>query len=121
MKESQPDSNIQSGISSLIYYILNKIIQQIVDILMTGSPEKFKDIFSSVKFISVAQSCTTLCDTMNRITPGLAVHHQLRSSLRLTFIESVMPSSHLILCHPLLLLLPISPSIRVFSSESTLP
>ena len=34
--------------------------------------------------------------------------------------ESVMPSSHLILCHPLLLLPPISPSIRVFSSESTL-
>ena len=43
-----------------------------------------------------------------------------RSSLRLTSIESVMPSSHLILCHPLLLLPPIPPSIRVFSSESTL-
>ena len=43
-----------------------------------------------------------------------------RSSLRLTSIESVMPSSHLILGRPLLLLPPISPSIRVFSSESTL-
>ena len=43
-----------------------------------------------------------------------------RSSLRLTSIKSVMPSSHLILCHPLLLLPPIPPSIRVFSSESTL-
>ena len=43
-----------------------------------------------------------------------------RSSLRLTFIESVMPSSHLILYHPLLLLPPIPPSIRVFSNESTL-
>ena len=42
------------------------------------------------------------------------------SSLRLTSIESVMPSSHLILCHPLLLLRPIPPSIRVFSNESTL-
>ena len=42
------------------------------------------------------------------------------SSLRLTSIESVMPSSHLILCHPLLLLPPILPSIRVFSNESTL-
>ena len=42
------------------------------------------------------------------------------SSLRLTSIESVMPSSHLILCHPLLLLPPIPPSIRVFSNESTL-
>ena len=42
------------------------------------------------------------------------------SSLRLRSIESVMPSSHLILCHPLLLLPPIPPSIRVFSNESTL-
>ena len=43
-----------------------------------------------------------------------------RSSLRLTSIESVMPSSHLILWHPLHLLPPIPPSIRVFSNESTL-
>ena len=43
-----------------------------------------------------------------------------RSSLRLTSIESMMPSSHLILCCPLLLLPPIPPNIRVFSSESTL-
>ena len=43
-----------------------------------------------------------------------------RSSLRLTSIESVMPSSHFIFCHPLLLLPPIPPSIRVFSNESTL-
>jgi len=43
-----------------------------------------------------------------------------QSSLRLMSIESVMPSSHLILCHPLLLLPAIPPSIRVFSNESTL-
>ena len=43
-----------------------------------------------------------------------------QSSLRLISIESVMPSKHLNLCHPLLLLPPISPSIRVFSNESTL-
>ena len=43
-----------------------------------------------------------------------------RSSLRLTSIESVVPSSHLILCHPLLLLPQIPPSIRVFANESTL-
>ena len=43
-----------------------------------------------------------------------------QSSLRLMSIESVIPSSHLILCHPLLLLTPIPPSIRVFSNESTL-
>ena len=74
----------------------------------------------SVQFTSVAQSCPTLCDPMNRSTPSLPVHHQLRSSLRLTSIESVMPSSHLILCRPLLLLPTIPPSIRLFSSESTL-
>ena len=70
---------------------------------------------------SVAQSCPTLCDPMNRSMPGLPVHHQLPEfSLRLTSIKSVMPSSHLILCRPLLLLPPIPPSIRVFSNESSL-
>ena len=76
--------------------------------------------FSSVQFSSVAQSCPTLCNPMNHSMPGLPVYHQLRSSLRLTSIESVMPSSHIILCCPLLLLPPIPPSIRVFSNESTL-
>ena len=74
----------------------------------------------SVQFSSVAQSCPTLCDPMNRSMPGLAVHHQLPEFTRLMSIKSVMPSSHLILCHPLLLLPPIPPSIRVFSNESTL-
>ena len=74
----------------------------------------------SVQFSSVPQSCPTLCNPMNCSTPALPVHHQPRSSLRLTSIESVMPSSHLILCRPLLLLPPIPPSIRVFSNESTL-
>ena len=74
----------------------------------------------SSQFSSVAQSCPTLCDPMNRSTPGLPVHHRLPSSLRLTSIESVMPSSHLILGCPLLLLPQIPPSIRVFSNESTL-
>ena len=50
--------------------------------------------------------------------PSLWTNSQ--SSLKLTSIESVMPSSHLILCHPLFLLPPIPPSIRVFSNESTL-
>ena len=57
---------------------------------------------------------------MNRSTPGHPVHHHLPDSLRLTSIESVMPSSHLILCRPLLLLPPIPPSIGDFSTESTL-
>ena len=75
---------------------------------------------SLVQFSSVAESCPTLCDSMNHSMPGLPVHHQLRNSPKLTSIESVMPSSLLILCHPLLLLPPIPPSIRVFSNESAL-
>ena len=60
-------------------------------------------------------------------TPWIAAHQaslsitNSRSSLKLTSIESVMPSSYLILCCPLLLLPPIPPSIRVFSNESSLP
>ena len=57
---------------------------------------------------------------MNCSTPGLPVYHHSRSLLKFMSIESVMPSSHLILCRPLLLLPPVPPSIRVFSNESTL-
>ena len=67
---------------------------------------------------SVTQSCPTICDPMNCNTPGPPVHYQLLDSR--PQIESVMPSSHLILGHPLLLLPPIPPSIRIFSNESTL-
>ena len=62
-------------------------------------------------------SVVSLCDNMNCSTPGLPVHHQLPE---FTSIESVMPSSHLILCHPLLLLPSIFPSMRVFSNELVL-
>ena len=60
------------------------------------------------------------------VTPWIAARQaslsitNTRSSPKLTCIESVMPSSHFILCRPLLLLPPIPPSIRVFSNESTL-
>ena len=69
---------------------------------------------------SWTQSCLTLCDPMNRSTPGLPVHHNSQSLLKLMSIELVMPSNHLILCLPLLLLPSIFPSIRVFSNESVL-
>ena len=52
--------------------------------------------------------------------PALPVYHQLLDLLKLMSMELVMPSSQLILCHPLLLLPPIPPSIRVFAKESTL-
>ena len=75
----------------------------------------------SICCCSVAKSCLTLCGPYElqharlpcpSLSPG--------SSLRLRCIESVMPSNHLILCHPLLLLHSVFPSIRVFSSESSL-
>ena len=52
--------------------------------------------------------------------PGLPVYHQLPDLLKLMSIQSMMRSSHLILCHALFLLPPIPPSIRIFSNESTL-
>ena len=68
----------------------------------------------------VAQSCTTLCDPMNHSTPGLLFITNSQSPPKPMSIKSMMPSNHLILCRPLLLLLPIPPSVRVFSNESTL-
>ena len=52
----------------------------------------------AVQFSSVTQSCLTLCNPMDRNTPGLPVHHQLLEFTQLMSIESVMPSNHLILC-----------------------
>ena len=78
-----------------------------------------KGTFDASQSVSlVTQLCLTLCNPMD-YTPGLPVHHQLPELTQTMSIESVMPSNHLILCHPLL-----SPSIfpntRVFSNESVL-
>ena len=62
----------------------------------------------------------TLCDPMNHSTEASLSITNSRSSLRLTSIESVIPSDHLILCHPFLLQPSIFPSIRVFTNESVL-
>ena len=72
------------------------------------------------QFSLVLQSCLTLCDPMDCSTAGLPVHHQLLEFTQLISIELVMPSNHLILCCPLLLLPSVFPSIRVFSNESVL-
>ena len=73
-------------------------------------------------WVSVQFSCSVMSDSatpwITACQASLSVTNS-RSSLRLTSIKSVMPSSHLILCCPLLLLPPIPPSIRVFSNEST--
>ena len=75
---------------------------------------------SSAQLSSVAQSCLTPCEPRNHSTLSLPVHHQLLESTQTQVLESVMPSNHLILCRPLLLLPSIFPSIRVFSNESAL-
>ena len=73
----------------------------------------------AVQFSSVAQSCLTLRDPMDRSTePSLSITSSW-SLLKLISIDSVMPSNHIIFCHPLLLP-SIFPSIRVFSSELAL-
>ena len=74
--------------------------------------------FSSVQSLSGVRLFAT--PWIAACQASLSITHS-QSSLRLTSIKSVMSSSHLILCRPLLLLPPIPPSIRVFSNESTLP
>ena len=70
---------------------------------------------------SVQFSCSVVSDSLrpHESQASLSITNSC-SSLKLMCLESVMPSSHLILCRPLLLLPPIPPSIRVFSNESTL-
>ena len=77
-------------------------------------------IYSSGNCCLVAQLCSTLCDLMDCSTPGFPAHPISQSLLKLMSIESAMPSNHLILCRPLLLLPSIFPSIRVFSNELAL-
>ena len=69
---------------------------------------------------SVAQSCLTVCDPMDCSMPGSPVLPYCPECTQTQTPELVMPSNHLILCHPLLLLPSIFPSIRVFSSELAL-
>ena len=75
---------------------------------------------SSVQFSSVAQSCPTLCNPMNRSTPGLPVHHQLPEFTQTPVHrvgDAIQPSHPLSSPSPLT---PNPPRIRVFSNESTL-
>ena len=106
---------------SLLFSILSRLViaflQRSKHLLISWLQSLSAVIFSSFQF-----SCSlylTLCNPMNHSMPGLSITNS-RSLLKPMSIESVMPSNHLILCHPLLLLPPIPPSIRVFANESTL-
>ena len=93
-------------------------IQEKISHMFTSRYDQGYSLHPSVQF-----SCSVVSDSA---TPWIAARQaslsitNSQSLLKLMPIESVMPSSHLILCHPLLLLPPIPPRIRVFSNESTL-
>ena len=91
--------------------------EELKSLLMKVKEESEKAGFSSVQSLSRVQLFATPWIAARQASLSITIS---RSSLRLTSIESVMPSSHLILCRPLLLLPPIPGSIRLFSSESTL-
>ena len=81
----------------------------------------FSDSFRcKVVVVLQSQSRVWLCDTMNCSTTDFPVLQNIPELLKLISIESAMPSNHLILCFPLLLLPSVFPSIKVFSSESAL-
>ena len=74
---------------------------------------------TSVQFSSVTQSSLTLCDPMVAACQASLPITSSWCLLKLISIDLVMPSNHLIICHPLLLLPSIFPNMRVFSNEST--
>ena len=80
----------------------------------------FLNFLCIIQFSSILQLCLTLCDPVYYSIADFPVHHQLLELLKLMSIKSVMPSNHLILCCPLLLLPSIFPSIRGFLNESLL-
>ena len=77
-------------------------------------------IMLSNQFSSITQSCPTLCDLMDCSMTGLPVSYQLPELAQTHVHWVVMPSNHLILCHPLLFLPSMLPSIQIFSNESVL-
>ena len=98
--------------------------RRLLGCLILNLPLHLIDTYNnSISFSSVQFSCSVVSDSLrpheSARQASLSITNS-QSSLRLTSIESVMPSSHLMLCRPLLLLPPIPPSIRVFSNESTL-
>ena len=83
-------------------------------------PKKHLLLLHSVRFISVIQLCPTLCDLWTAARQASLSFTNSWSLLKLMSIELVMPSNHLLLCCPFLLLPSILPSVRVFSNESVL-
>ena len=97
--------HLQSGGNDTCNYSFQDIVQRLNEIISSDQSLSRVWLFAN-PWIAAHQASLSITNS--------------RSSLRLTSIESVMPSSHLILCRPLFLLPPIPPSVRVFFNESTL-
>ena len=110
-------------IAHIIYFFLIQYWNAYVTRNLCIFPKLSKSLTSkhlSVQFSSVAQSCPTLCDPMNRSTPGLPVHHQLPEFTQThvhRVCDTIQPSHPLSSPSPPA---PIPPSIRVFPNESAL-
>ena len=115
------------------WQIDGETVETVSDFIFLGSkitadcsPEIKRCLLLGGKVLTILSSVQSLSHVWLFATPWIAAHQASLSitnswSLpKLLSVESVMPSNHLILCHPLLLLPPIPPSIRVFSNESTL-
>jgi len=120
--KSKLGSNVIEDNVMFSWYYLNIVKSEILFFKFIFNWEK---LFYTVVLVSAIRSDQSLSRSLFA-TPWITARQASLSitnswsSLRLMSIESVMPSSHLILCRPLLLLPPIPPSIRVFSNESTL-
>ena len=122
MKLITEEKNL-TNVSKLVYIEESQQIQQLTrmaKITLNTTLNRRQRGVLGVQLISVSQLCLILCNLMDCSTPDLPVHHQFPELTQLMSTESVMPFNLLILCHPLLLLLSIFPSIRVFSNESVL-
>ena len=90
-----------------------------------GGPQLYRNVLNHLSLIHcccclVTKSCPTLCNPMKYSMPVFLSFSISQSWLKLMSIDLERPSNHLILCHPLLLLPSVFPSIRVFSNESAL-
>ena len=115
VKEESEKARLKINIQKMKIMASSPITSWQIDGETMGTVRDF--IFSSVQSFSCVRLSATPWIAASQASLSIT---NSQSSLRLTSNKSVMPSSHLILCRPLLLLPPIPPSIRVFSNESTL-
>ena len=107
-------------IFSLLWFHINCRIPFSISVKKKMHQNFDRDCIELIDSFSSVQSCLTLWDPMDCSTPGFLSITNSQNLLRLMPIKLVMPSNHVIFCHPLLLLPSIFPSIRVFSNESAL-